>query len=536
MWATVYCARSGEGWDTKAAGGECRQMMGWVGTPTASNPMCDGGVSRQARFQQNEHQQTGGWGRTVCNPALSAFTTRAHSCWHHTHTLTNLIFEISHHSRCLPLSPAYTPDVPGLPIFWRIHEKSKSKIAVSSPQVERFDTLLKIWERSLSPWRQPHTLAVSLTASPCRLDHARRARGEGAAPLAHTHTLNMPTPSLPLRAGLAILLACYYFYPETLLGPQFADSGHAFSTNSSTTTRPSSTTRFLEPCLPLLPYIAYELARCCLVHLGAFLLLLGAANAWSILNDASARSVLARSVMNTCFLGTCAWRGYSMWYLFARSSTDNPSPASLFAALSSRDEAAGFIHGFVPSTPHRRLYAHYPHFQRLAAIMAAFQVKNLADTLIYNDGAVFFVHHIITVTTAVLALHPFAHFHGTFFFGISEISTTVLALLANFDRQHGVPRLEAEYPAARLFIGMLFASSFVVIRGILWPIFSYLFIRDCLYVLRTDTAHDRAVVWGFVVMLLTLSCMQAIWLVQIVLTIHGDVIRPLICRRRLKAD
>lgn len=347
----------------------------------------------------------------------------------------------------------------------------------------------------------------------------------------------MPKPSLAIRAGVAILFTSYYCDPAALLGPQFADRGPAFSQHSvAPALQAKAPARYIEPCRPLLPYVVYEFARCCFVHLGAFLLLLGATNAWSVLSDAAARSVLARSVMNVCFLGTCAWRGYAMWRHFALSSTHKPSLASLFDALSSRDEAAGLLHGFVPSTPHRRLYAHYPSFQRLAAIMAAFQAKNLADTLVYNDGALFFVHHIITVTTAILALHPFAHFHGTFFFGISEISTTVLALLVNFDKQHGVPRLEAEYPISRLAIGTLFASSFVVIRGILWPIFSYFFICDCLYVLRTDTAHDRAVVWGFVGMLITLSCMQAIWLVQIVLTVHRDVIRPLIGRPPLKGD
>ena len=46
------------------------------------------------------------------------------------------------------------------------------------------------------------------------------------------------------------------------------------------------------------------------------------------------------------------------------------------------------------------------------------------------------------MTVALFALHPFSHLYGSFFFGVSEASTTILAVVALFDAEHGVPELE----------------------------------------------------------------------------------------------
>lgn len=277
---------------------------------------------------------------------------------------------------------------------------------------------------------------------------------------------------------------------------------------------------------PLLQkYIAYEIGRCCLLHLGSWLLMCGLKRSWHILDSSSARHVLARGVMNVVFLGACGYRGVAMWYKFWRQTEDR---AEVFAALSSNDDSVLLVDGFVPSTPYRRLYAFYPDFQRLACVMAAFQLKNLADTVIFGDGIIFFVHHVITVAVALLCVHPYAQFHGTFFFGISEVSTTLLAILANFDARYGVPRLEQDYPATRLAVGAAFIVSFVLIRSIMWPVISYYFIADSLHVLKHDNPHDRRVVWGFVGMLVTLSVMQVVWLAEIVQTVYKEVVKPLL--------
>jgi len=266
--------------------------------------------------------------------------------------------------------------------------------------------------------------------------------------------------------------------------------------------------------------IAFEIGRCCLTHLGAYLLLGGVP--WPLLReDPKARSILARSVMNVAFLGFCGYEGVRMWTNMYDEPTD-------FRTFASALGASTKTLSFVPATPRERLYASYPDFQRLAAVMAAFQLKNIADTLYYKDGVVFLVHHVITVVVALCALYPFAHFHGTFFFGVSETSTTLLALLANFDKDHGVPALETGYPATRKIVGGLFALSFLVVRGVMWPFFSYFFIDDCLAVLANGHAHDTLVVKGFIAMLATLSVMQLLWLGQIGHAIYTELVKPIL--------
>ena len=268
-------------------------------------------------------------------------------------------------------------------------------------------------------------------------------------------------------------------------------------------------------------YIAYEIGRACLAHGAAYVFLTGLQSTWPLLKDPSARSILARSVMNLSFLGACGWRGLRMWQDIATEPFTLPQ---FIDALGSSKK----VLSFVPSTPKGRLYDHYPGFQRLSAVMAAFQFKNLADTVYYNDGFVFVVHHILTVIVASNALAPFAHFHGTFFFGVSETSTTLLAFLANFDKDHGIKALEQNYPGTRKVAGGVFAVSFLVVRGILWPFFSYFFIQDALAVLRNDDAHNVSVVYGFVATLATLSLMQLLWLGQIALVVYDELFKPLL--------
>lgn len=271
----------------------------------------------------------------------------------------------------------------------------------------------------------------------------------------------------------------------------------------------------------LTPYILFEVARCCLVHFGASLFL---RRWWP---DKAARSILARSVMNVVFLGSFGWAGLRIWDKWDVWHVDLADLADALGAAEPRGVRASGARAFVPATPELRLYAHVPEFQKLAASMAAFQLKNLVDTVVYKDGALFFVHHLITIVAAVAALHPFAHFHGTFFMGVSETSTTLLAFLVNFDKVHGVPALEANYPKTRLAVGTLFAASFVLVRAIMWPFFSYFFIRDCLLVIDQGQAHDLVVVWLFVVMLAILSVMQVLWLGEIAVTIYREVVAPL---------
>ena len=179
---------------------------------------------------------------------------------------------------------------------------------------------------------------------------------------------------------------------------------------------------------------------------------------------------------------------------------------------------------FVPQTAHERLYDYDRDFQRLSVVMFAFQWKNLLDSVYFDDGLIFVIHHSVVIVVSLFALHPFSHLYGSFFFGVSEVSTTVLAIVALFDAEHGVEELERDFPNTRLVIGGVFAVSFFVVRGIIWPYLTYFYCRDGFRILDNDPdIHSRFLVKLFMGGLLTLSVMQVIWLGQIVLKLREEL-------------
>ena len=219
-------------------------------------------------------------------------------------------------------------------------------------------------------------------------------------------------------------------------------------------------------------------------------------NAHPVLARSRDRIVLARHSMDTLALGYLAVQGWMMWGAMGAAN--------------------------VPATPHARLYSYLPAFQWCAIVMLGYQAKNLMDAVIHSDGPEFIVHHVITSSVALCALHPYAHVPGIFFFGISETSTTLLCVVANFDDVHGVPSLKLHFPISKLVLGALFAVSFVCLRTGVWPYLAYHFVQDSLAVLADGTAHSAAVVWGFVGCLGVLTCLQVAWLGQMIITIHRE--------------
>ena len=227
------------------------------------------------------------------------------------------------------------------------------------------------------------------------------------------------------------------------------------------------------------------------MHAGAFLLLGGLRGLWKPLGSAWNRSTLSRGIMNVAFLSACGYRGAMMWKGWAADagwSSAGEAFADVHAALWNTKEGLHFI----PQSAFDRLYVYDRSFQRLSAVMFGFQAKNLVDTVVFKDGIVFVVHHIVTMTVALFALHPYSHLYGSFFFGVSEISTTILAVLALFDGEFGVPELESDFPNLRLAIGTTFAASFVVVRCMLWPYLTFFYCKDALEILaRSCDDADR---------------------------------------------
>jgi hypothetical protein len=127
----------------------------------------------------------------------------------------------------------------------------------------------------------------------------------------------------------------------------------------------------------------------------------------------------------------------------------------------------------------KRVYNYHPGCQRLMLIFFVYQVKNMYDSIYWNDGLEFVAHHIFAGMAAWGGMYPGClHFYALFYFGFSEISTAILALLANFDPDHGVDGLDEVFPITKIVLGALFVVSFIVCRVVAWPYVTYYFTRD----------------------------------------------------------
>ena len=103
---------------------------------------------------------------------------------------------------------------------------------------------------------------------------------------------------------------------------------------------------------------------------------------------------------------------------------------------------------------------------------------------------------------------------------MSEFSTAVLCLLANFDDAHGVPGLADAFPTGKVVLGALFAFAFILFRVVMWTFVSYYFINDALKGIKAkDPRTEPAKPWVKVLLgcNVALTVLQVIWLGQIVL-------------------
>lgn len=210
------------------------------------------------------------------------------------------------------------------------------------------------------------------------------------------------------------------------------------------------------------------------------------------------RQILARHVfVDTLSCTICAWLGWSC------------RDFALYPVLS----------GKFASTYQQRLFTYNPAAFRIALVFFWYQVKNLFDTIVWNDGPEFIFHHVFSMITAWGAMTPgCGHLYCVFFFGLSEISTAVLCLLANFDDVHGVQGLGESMPLTKVVFAAAFTTCFIVCRCILWPWFAYYFCSDILQALKSSdprAALRRRWMQFFLISLSSLSILQVAWLGQI---------------------
>jgi hypothetical protein len=175
----------------------------------------------------------------------------------------------------------------------------------------------------------------------------------------------------------------------------------------------------------------------------------------------------------------------------------------------------------------KRLFTYFPASQQIALVFFAYQVKNMYDTIVWNDGIEFVLHHIFAGAAAYGAMYPgVAHFYAVFFLGISEISTAILCVLANFDDTHGVEGLAEAFPTARIVIAVSFVIAFICCRTVMWPFFGYHFMRDALAALKSNHSWARK---AYLRMLLTifggLTLLQIIWLGQIIVMARQEILK-----------
>jgi len=223
-----------------------------------------------------------------------------------------------------------------------------------------------------------------------------------------------------------------------------------------------------------------------------------------ILGDVTNRNILSRHIGVDAF--SCFAVAYLGWK--ARHVVQD----MVDAALRRRENA-------MPEAYEGRIFTYHPEGQRITVFFVAYQLKNTFDTIVWNDGMIFVIHHFLTLFTAWGALQGNAHFYVLFYFGFSEISTGFLCLLANFDDEHGVVGLADAFPMVKVFLGGVFALSFVICRVLMWSTVSYYYCRDAQNVLSgSDPRMKRHIMWfRFTFLSLSiLSLLQIIWLAEIV--------------------
>ncbi|KAL3817199.1 hypothetical protein ACHAXA_007742 [Cyclostephanos tholiformis] len=169
-----------------------------------------------------------------------------------------------------------------------------------------------------------------------------------------------------------------------------------------------------------------------------------------------------------------------------------------------------------------RIFKYHPGSQRLVLLFFVYQVKNMHDTIYWNDGIEFVLHHILAGMAAWGGMYPgCCHFYALFYFGFSEISTAVLCLLANFDPVYGIPGLGDAFPKTKLILGALFVISFVICRLVLWPFTTYYFARDTMMAIKSDVPRAngrRGYLWIIYCCCVGLSLIQLLFVVMIVKT------------------
>jgi len=179
----------------------------------------------------------------------------------------------------------------------------------------------------------------------------------------------------------------------------------------------------------------------------------------------------------------------------------------------------------------RRLFEFRQEGSLVLLLFLGYQMKNLYDSYVWDDGPEFIFHHVLAATAAFGGLNPgCSQYYAIFYMGISEISTGVLVLLANFDPDLGVQGLEDVLPITRVIIGLVFVVAFIICRTLLWPFTTYYFVNDVFNAVASDSIlakqHKK---WLYIQVgtCAGLSVLQVLWLGQIFYTVYIEAAKLL---------
>ncbi len=105
-----------------------------------------------------------------------------------------------------------------------------------------------------------------------------------------------------------------------------------------------------------------------------------------ILDNETSRNILARHVGVDAFSAfVVSYFGYKARHVYQ----------NLLDAITGKNPKA------MPIAYEERLFTYHPEGQRVLLFFTAYQIKNLADTILWNDGILFIVHHILALAAAV---------------------------------------------------------------------------------------------------------------------------------------
>ena len=120
-------------------------------------------------------------------------------------------------------------------------------------------------------------------------------------------------------------------------------------------------------------------------------------------------------------------------------------------------------------------------------------------------------HHLVTGSLAYFGLAPYLHYYGLFFFGVAELTNVPLTIVDVFKY---FPDLAKKLSILNELSRVSFAVSFILLRLIVWPYFSYHFALGSIDLLTTNfhtKCHSGFVVGFFLFANVFLTGLQFFW-------------------------